>query len=69
MMLSSRRINDLRANLEVRIDSVHYTLDTGELAHMIDSRAAMCKLRPKTKRVVLEMPKLNKATPWKRLTA
>ncbi|KAL1514489.1 hypothetical protein AB1Y20_003588 [Prymnesium parvum] len=66
---ASAKFTDLRATLEVRLGSTNYVLDTGELAHMIDAAACSCKLRPKTKRVVLEMAKLDKEKKWKKLTA
>ena len=58
-----------QAHLEVQLGSTTYVLDTGELAYMIDAKTATCKQRPKTKRVVLEMPKQDKARTWKKLTA
>ena len=53
----------------MQLGSTTYVLDTGELAYMIDAKSATCKQRPKTKRVVLEMPKQDKARTWKKLTA
>lgn len=66
---ATARFSELRATLEVALDERLYVLDTGELAHSVKAEACTCKLRHKTRRVVLEMPKVDKQTAWKKLTA
>lgn len=66
---ATAKFSDLRCTLEVLLDHTTYILETGELAYMVDASKSTCKVRPKTKRVVLEMPKLDKEKTWGKLTA
>jgi len=59
---------DLGFRLEVKLGSVTHVLTSGELYQRIDPKASCAKVRPKSKRVVLELVKIAKGKPWRSLT-
>ena len=60
---------DTTFKLEVTLNGVVHRLDGGELLYRIDPKESVAKIRQKTKKVILEMKKLEKGKTWKKLTA
>jgi hypothetical protein len=55
--------------LHATLGSTRHVLDVGELLHRIDPKASTIKVRPKTKKVIVELRKAEGAKPWRKLTA
>ena len=53
----------------VTLNGVVHKLDVGELQYRVDAKASEAKVRVKTKKVIVELRKLEKGKPWKKLTA
>uniref|UniRef100_A0A7S2D623 CS domain-containing protein n=1 Tax=Haptolina brevifila TaxID=156173 RepID=A0A7S2D623_9EUKA len=64
----SAHFTDMTFRLEVKVGTVTHVLTSGELYQRIDPKASCAKVRVKTKRVVLELAKMNKGKPWKTLS-
>ena len=55
--------------LDVTLGNVVHKLDVGELHYRIDAKASVAKTRVKTKKVIVELKKLDTTKTWKKLTA
>ena len=55
--------------LDVTLGHTVHKLDVGELLYRIDAKASVAKVRVKTKKVIVELKKLDTTKTWKKLTA
>ena len=55
--------------LDVTLGNVVHKLDVGELHYRIDAKASVAKTRVKTKKVIVELKKLDTTKTWRKLTA
>ena len=55
--------------LDVTLGNTVHKLDVGELLYRIDAKASVAKTRVKTKKVIVELKKLDATKSWKKLTA
>lgn len=61
--------HDLSLRLEVTLGDTLHRLEITELLNRIVPAECACKVRPKSKKVVLELAKLEKGKKWKKLSA
>jgi len=64
-MNASAQVLELELNLNAQV----HRLDVGELLYRIDAEKSVAKVRVKTRKVVLELVKVDKGKKWKKLTA
>ena len=60
--------NDYSFKLAVTVNATEHRLDVGELLHRIDPRKSTAKVRPNSKKVIVELAKTDNK-PWKKLTS